>query len=143
MATTGTTDQNAKSTEPSIKGEELACALAGFADDKQGENVRVLDVREISTVTDFIVLLSGTSTPHISALRRHIGDEAAKLPGVERNCIDGEVESHWMIIDFWDVMVHIFHPDKREFYALEDLWGDARKVEGTWQKADESGEADA
>ena len=123
---------------PLVEGEELAVALAKLADDKQAEDIRVFDVREVSNVTDFIVLCSGTSTPHLKAIRKHVSEMGSDLEGVQRNCIDGNIESQWLIIDFWEVMVHIFHPEKREHYALEDLWGDAKPVHWTDEDSEES-----
>ncbi len=113
----------------SHEGAERAKALARLADEKQAENIQVLDLRGISTVTDFIVLCSGTSTPHLKAIRKHLSAHETEVSGLHRHCVDGSEQSHWLILDYWEVMVHIFHPEKREHYALEDLWGDAPVVE--------------
>jgi len=115
--------------EAGVKGEALARALADLASEKKAEDVTLLDVRGISTVTDFIVLCSGTSIPHLKAIRKHLATAGRKLPGATQNAIDGNVESQWLVVDYWDVMVHIFHPDMREHYALEDLWGDGKKLD--------------
>lgn len=129
---------------PPLGGVGKACMLASLADEKQAENIVVLDLRGISTVTDFMVLCSGTSTPHLRAIRKHIAEHGGRVTGLERNCIEGSEESQWLVLDFWEVMVHVFHPQKREHYALEELWGDApvvdwRSVSGDGEKAHGAG----
>lgn len=110
-------------------GAQRACALAVLADEKKAEDILVLDLREISSVTDFMVLCNGTSTPHLRAIRKHLAEHGSEIAGLERNCIEGSEESQWMILDYWEVMVHVFRPEKRDHYALEALWGDAPVVD--------------
>ena len=90
-------------------------------EDKLADNIKVFDVRESSTVTDFYVVASGNSAPHLKALvseaYRHM-----KNSKVKSYRSSGEPESGWMVIDFIDVVVHIFSPEARAYYAIEKLW---------------------
>lgn len=115
-------------TIPQSEGEELAIAAARAAEDIKAENILVLDVSGVSSITDFFVLCSGSSTPHLKAIARDIRTQLAESHNVKPHKPDGETESHWVVLDYGIVIVHIFHPEKRDLYALEDLWGDARQV---------------
>lgn len=107
---------------------ELARACAEFADDKKAENIRILDLRGLSPVTDWLVLCSALSAPQLRAVRDHIEDELKEKHRERPLYRDGNYESQWMILDYGNVTVHILSPEKREYYALEELWGDAVEV---------------
>jgi len=111
-------------------GEELRRALvcARAAAEMQAEDVEVLDLRGLSSIADFFVICSATSTPHLKAVRREV-EEAMRLErGSRPRAADGGAESQWLVVDFGDVIAHIFHRDKRGFYGLESLWADAPRV---------------
>jgi ribosome-associated protein len=93
----------------------------------------VLDLRGISTFTDFFVICSGTSEPHLKAIAGEVETRLKEEHGIRATAIDGFPASQWMVLDYMQVIVHVFHQAKREFYALEDLWGDAPRVE--WKMA--------
>jgi len=93
----------------------------------------VLDLQGISTFTDFFVICSGTSEPHLKAIAGEIEDSLKTEHGIRAVSVDGFPASQWMVLDFLQVVVHIFHSDKRAFYSLEDLWGDARRLH--WEVA--------
>lgn len=114
--------------EKTLEGKELALAVCRYADEKQAEGTVILDLRGISTITDYFVILTGTSMPHLKAIRREISLRLSEDHGVKAHSSDGSAESQWTVMDFGDVIVHIFHKDKRPFYALEDLWSDAPRV---------------
>lgn len=109
-------------------GLELAKLAAKYADDKKATDILILDVREISMVTDFYVLCSGNSLPQLRAIRKEVADQLWLNHDVRANRLDGQPESGWVVVDFFDVVVHIFQNDKREAFALEDLWSDAPRV---------------
>lgn len=95
--------------------------------DKKAEDVLILDVSKISSVTDYLVLCSGNSEPQLKA----IGEEVSRRTrdeGLRPKHHTGAPPSRWVVLDFGDVMVHVFHPELRERYALEQLWGDAKRV---------------
>ena len=82
-------------------------------------------MRGISTFTDFFVICSGTSEPHLKAIAGEIQDRLKADDKVTPSAVDGYPMSHWIVIDYMDVVVHIFHEEKRAYYSLEDLWSDA------------------
>ena len=109
--------------------QDRALKCAALALDKKAFNVRVLDVRKISSLTDFLVLASGSSDRQVKAAAEsvHLGlkSEHATMPiGIE-----GLNEGRWVLIDYGDVMVHIFHEPVRLFYDLDGLWCDAEEVQ--------------
>ncbi len=115
--------------ETKLEGKELALAICQYADEKQAEGTVILDLRGLSTITDYFVILTGTSMPHLKAIRREISQKLAEEhDGVKAHSSDGSAESQWTVMDFGDVIVHIFHKEKRPFYALEDLWSDAPRI---------------
>lgn len=112
-----------------MTSEELAQACANYAADKQAENIVALDLRGISTFTDFFVICSGSSEPQLKAIAGGITEGLRKDHGVKPHAQDGFPMSQWVVIDYGDVVVHIFHESKRELYSLEDLWNDAPRME--------------
>ena len=97
-------------------------------DEKKAGDLRVLDVRELSSITDYLVIGTATSEPHVRALRVEL--EKA-LDSVKTHIVGFETarESGWAVMDAFDVMVHIFTPEKRDRYRLESLWRDAKDVD--------------
>ena len=96
--------------------------------DKKAENLIALDLRGISSFTDFFVICSGTSEPHLKAIAGEIEERLKADDRVRPHAVDGYPMSQWIVIDYSDVVVHIFHAQKRAFYSLEDLWSDAPRV---------------
>ena len=95
--------------------------------DKKAEDVLILDVSKISSVTDYLILCSGNSEPHLRAIAEEVSRRMQEK-GVRPKYRAGRTPSRWVALDFYDVMVHVFHPDMREHYGLEQLWGDAKRV---------------
>src|SRR5450432_1864337 len=93
-------------------------------DDKKAEQVRVLQVKEQSSITDYLVLATGTSDPHLRALRVEL-EKVLDANAVHIVGMDTTQESGWLVIDAFDIMIHVFTPANREKYALENLWKDA------------------
>lgn len=106
---------------------ELACEAGRIADAKKAENLVILDLREISTLTDSFVICSVSNARQARAIAQAI--EAGLAPFDTRlDHIEGYPECTWVLMDYTDFIVHIFLKETREFYALEHLWGDAPKV---------------
>jgi len=84
-----------------------------------------MDLRKISTFTDFFVICSGTSEPHLKAIAGEIQDRLKKDDDINPHAVDGFPLSQWIVLDYSDVIVHILHEQKRDYYRLEDLWSDA------------------
>lgn len=120
---------------PTIKGLDLAIACAKAADETQAVDIRVLDLRGLSSLTDFMIICSGLSQPHLKAVLRDVSDTLLVDHDVSPTYTDGQSDSQWVVLDYVDVMLHVMHEESREFYALEDLWGDAKDVK--WQTSAE------
>ena len=114
-----------------ILGAELACACGRFADEKQASEITILDLRGLSQLCDYFVVCTAGSEPHLKAIREHTLAELSGQHSVKTNHRDGVAESQWIVLDFIDVVMHIFHRDRREHYALEDLWADAPRI--SWE----------
>ncbi len=97
---------------------------AARAVERKAEDVTVLDVRGISTATDFFLIASGRSDVQVRAIAEHVID-GAKRGGHRPQHVEGLDQGRWVLIDFIDHVVHVFQPSVREFYQLETLWGDA------------------
>ena len=83
-------------------------------------------MRELSSVTDYFVLVSGTSEPHLRAIVDEISEKLREAHGLRPKAIDGTFQTAWVVLDFFDVIVHVMRKDVRDRYDLETLWGDAR-----------------
>jgi ribosome-associated protein len=104
----------------------LACAKA--ADAIQAEEIVVIDLRGLSSIADYFVVCTATSVPHLKAVSREIQHGVGEALGEKPRTSEGDASSLWLVIDYVDVIVHIFHSEKRYFYAIEDLWADAPQV---------------
>ena len=112
-----------------IEGEELAIAVAKQAYENKAKKIKVLDLIGISSIADFFVICTVDSIPQLKALRRDIDKDIKSIYSVSPRAIEGTPESLWLIIDYVDVVLHIFHDDLRNNYTLEELWSDSRDVD--------------
>ena len=119
------------SEQPAVKQSltpfERAIRCAELAADKKGYDIRVLDITRISTIADFLVIISGQSDKQNQAICDHIRKELKKFGKVQE--IEGETEGKWIVMDYVDVLVHIFHDEQRRRYDLDGLWEQADQVE--------------
>lgn len=106
--------------------KELAMVLQAL-DDRKAVDVVVLDVRQLSNVTDYFVIASGTSDTHVKAVAKHVQDEM-DTANHGPNHVEGLASGHWALLDFLNLVVHVFHPETRAFYQLERLWADAPRL---------------
>jgi len=111
-----------------MDSKKLAQLCREFADNKKAENIIVLDVHDLSSVTDFFVIASGTSEPHLRAIVDEITSRLREEHSERPRAVDGTVQGAWVVLDFFDVIVHVMRQDVRERYDLESLWGDAARV---------------
>ena len=105
---------------------EMRCAVRAI-EDKKGENIRVLDVRGKSTITDYLILATGTSDPHVKAMKGAL-DNALSEAGVQLIGEDRTIGSGWLVVDAFDFMIHLQTEEKRDYYRLDKLWKDAEEV---------------
>lgn len=108
-----------------VNSEALKDLIIEKIIEKKGENILVLDLRKITSVTDFFIICSGTVEQHIKAIKDNI-IEKLEEKGIKYWHIEGERANTWVLIDYVDVVVHIFHPLARDYYKLEKLWADAK-----------------
>lgn len=112
----------------SMDSKAMAIQIAEAASEKKATDIVLLDLREKSRVTDFFVICTGNSTPQVQAISQNI-EEKLKESGQTVLRVEGYREGRWVLLDYGDVVVHVFRPDTREFYGLERLWGDAPRAE--------------
>lgn len=112
-----------------IKGEELAIACANAADDTKAENIRIWDLRGLSSITDFMVVCTGSSMPQMRAIIRDVAKKVEETYGAKPLHTEGKADTRWVVIDFVDVMVHVMDEEMRDTYQLEELWKDAKLLE--------------
>ena len=110
-----------------MDSRKLALLCRDLAENKKAEDVVVLDLRKLSTVTDYFVIATGTSEPHLRAILDEITDNVEDSHGL-RPRIEGRVQNAWVVLDYFDVIAHIMRAETRERYDLESLWGDAPRV---------------
>ncbi len=102
--------------------------IAEAADDRRALEIDILDMRGLMTICDYFVICNGRSRLHVDAIAEEIDEQMSEL-GIEPRHIEGIPDSSWVILDYLDVVVHVFEPDARGFYNLEGLWHDAVRVE--------------
>ena len=117
----------AASPEAPDHGRAVAIACGRAADGRLGEETQVLDVRGLSSISDYLVVTTGTSTPHLKALSDAVAD-AIEQAGGRLHHIEGDARASWILLDAHAVLVHIFDPVTRRHYDLERLWADARRI---------------
>jgi ribosome-associated protein len=118
-----------------MDSKKLALLCREFADNKKAEDIVVLDVQGLSSVTDYFVIASGTSEPHLRAIVEEILSKLRDDHEIRPVRTDGSTQGVWVALDFFDVIVHVMRTDARERYDLEGLWGDAKRVKPRKPKA--------
>ncbi len=111
-----------------MESKKLALQCRKLAENKKAENVVILDVRKVSSVTDYFVIATGTSEPHLRAIVDEITDQLEKEYALTPRARDGLLTTNWVVIDYFDVILHVMRADARNHYNLEDLWGDAPRL---------------
>ncbi|CAM3578393.1 Ribosomal silencing factor RsfS [Vibrio aerogenes CECT 7868] len=101
--------------------EDLKDFLIDKADDMKAENILTLDVTGKSSITDYMVICTGTSKRHVSSIASHVAGEAKKA-GVPPYGIEGEAEGEWVVVDMGTSMLHVMQEEQRDLYQLEKLW---------------------
>jgi ribosome-associated protein len=105
-----------------VSREELTRIVVDALEDVKAKDIKVLDVKDKTTVTDVMIIASGTSTRHVKALADHVVFQAKHEAGIQPLGTEGEMAMDWMLVDLLDVVVHVFTPEVRDFYNLEKLW---------------------
>jgi len=103
-------------------------AAAKVAEENKGQDILVLDVRELTKTFDYFLIISGSSRRQLHAIGDEIQRKLAREMGDECLSVSGHTEGKWIVIDYGDIIVHLFEPETRKYYALEELWGKGIKV---------------
>jgi ribosome-associated protein len=111
-----------------MDSRKLALLCRDLAENKKAEDIAILDVRELSSVTDYFVIVSGTSEPHLRAIVDELTDKLREEQELRPRAVDGTFQTAWVVLDFFDVIVHVMRQDVRDRYDLETLWGDAPRL---------------
>ena len=118
-----------------MDSKKLALLCRDLAENRKAENVVVLDVREVSSITDYFIIATGTSEPHLRAIVDEITEKLREDHDLKPKAHDGSLQTSWIVLDYFDVIVHVMRADVREHYKLEDLWGDAPQVKAKKPRA--------
>jgi ribosome-associated protein len=108
---------------------ELAMLAMTAADDKKGEGIITLDVAELLVVTEYFVIATGRTNIQVRAIADEVEERLRDEGGVKPIGREGEGENKWVLLDYGDLVVHVFQPEERDFYRLERLWSDAPRIE--------------
>jgi ribosome-associated protein len=119
------------SESPLSSARHRACLAAKVAADNKGRDILVLDMRPVTPLYDYFILSTGSSRRQIHAVAEET-DAALRAEGDTRLGIEGYEASKWVVQDYGDIVVHVFDPDTRDYYKLEELWADAPKVD--WER---------
>lgn len=110
-----------------MTAEALSKVIVKGMEEKKASEILILDLRKIkNAVTDFFVICSGSSDTQLDAISKSVEEEVFKVGEKPAYRIEGKSNGEWVLLDFANVVVHIFMKEKREFYGLEELWGDAK-----------------
>ena len=109
------------------KQREMAKIVFDALDEKKGEDIKIIDISEISIMADYFVVASGSSSTQIQALVRNVEENLHKAGYVMKR-MEGDKNSSWVLLDFGDVVVHVFNREDRLFYDLERIWSDGKII---------------
>lgn len=106
---------------------EIVKVIQSSLEDKKGEDIKALDLRGLSNIADFFVIASGNSVNQLRAMADDVEEKLFKL-GVKLHHSEGYSSGTWILLDFGNVLVHIFNKEQRDFYSMDRVWGDAKEV---------------
>ena len=108
-----------------MDSKRLAQYCCAYADNRKAQQPVILDLRNISSLTDFFIILSGSSAPHLKAIAEEIMQKLKEDHDIRPHLSDGKGSGQWVVLDYYDVIIHVMSEDTRARYDLEGLWGDA------------------
>lgn len=112
-----------------MDSKELATRIAEILDSKKGIDIEVIDVSDKTTLADYFIICTGNSTTQVKALADEVEYVIKNECGMMPDHVEGRGNNHWVLVDYKDVVVHVFHPEERQEYNLEQLWENHRKIE--------------
>ena len=111
-----------------MNSNEIAKLAIAALEDKKAEDIKVIDISEVSVIADYFIIANGTNRNQIQTLSDHV-EETLGRAGVELKQVEGYNNANWVLLDFHDVIIHIFDKDNRLFYDLERIWRDGKMIE--------------
>ena len=108
--------------------DEVLKIIYDALDDKKGIDIKIMDISKVSTIADYFVIVSGNNSSQVQALADNVTDEMSKA-GYDYKQIEGYNSANWILIDYSDIIIHVFDADSRVFYDIERIWRDAEYVE--------------
>lgn len=108
---------------------EIVKKAAQFAEDKKALDIKILDLRELTSMTDYFLICSGEVADHVKAIVKSIEKGLIESDNFKAWHIEGYNTQNWVVMDYFDFIVHIFNPETREYYNLEKLWASAPEIE--------------
>lgn len=115
-----------------MKVEDKLRIIKDSCKEKKGIDIKVLDIKGLSSIADYFVIVSGNSVRQVSALADEI-EEKMDEKGIKLENIDGKTTSRWILLDYGDIIVHVFHKDEREYYDIERLWSKEEEENGNFK----------
>ena len=115
-----------------MKVEDKLRIIKDSCKEKKGIDIKVLDIKGLSSIADYFVIVSGNSVRQVSALADEI-EEKMDEKGINLENIDGKTTSRWILLDYGDIIVHVFHKDEREYYDIERLWSKDEEENGNFK----------
>lgn len=128
MAKSANERENAPQSAKRPRGLQAALAAARLAAENEGRDILLLDMRRQTALFDYFLIVTGKSGRQLRAIADEVDDLLRKQFGDRRLSVDGYSDSRWIVLDFGDLVVHLFDGEMRKFYRLEDLWADAERV---------------
>ena len=113
-----------------MNSKEIVDFAVKLLDNKKATDIEVLGIGNLTTLGDYFVIASGSSNTQVKTLAGELEDRLSEQ-GIEPRRVEGESSAVWVLIDYGDVIIHLFHKDTRDFYCLERLWADAEKIDVT------------
>jgi len=110
-------------------------AFVNILEEKKAKDIRIIDIRELTTIAHYFIIASGTSVTHIKSLADHLVDKLSEN-GIQPLRTEGYNSARWILLDYGEVVIHIFHEEDREYYSLERLWQDGEFIELTGTSGD-------
>ena len=111
-----------------MKGLELSVAIAKILDEKKARDIKVLKIEDLTIVTDYIVIATGNSTTQVKSLADEVEWKINEEYHIRPSRIEGYESKNWILMDYDTVIVHVFHPDARDYYNLDKLWADGVEI---------------
>ena len=112
-----------------METKEMLNIICSVLDEKKAEDIKSINLEGKSIIADYFVICSGRSTTHVKSLADNLDEEMSKKYGIEPLRMEGKQDGKWAVVDYGDVIVHIFHQEQRKIYEIEDLWDDGKNIE--------------